>query len=396
MSMTPEQRRARRRRERQRRIRRRRLTAGGALAVLVVGGVALASGIGGGGGGGTPGTDVATGAPAGSPGDAPRRPTGDPSRTVRLSLTGDIVMGTIEYGLPPNGGRDLLDPVAPLLTGDVVIGNLEGTLTTRGANKCGAGGSPNCFAFRTPPGYAPNLRRAGFTVMNLANNHANDFGPVGLSDTVRALTRAGLRETGRPGRYTVVTTRNGVRVAVLGFASYPWANRLEDIPAARRLVRRAAAEADIVVVTFHGGAEGSDRQHVRPGTEFYLGENRGNLTAFSSAVVSAGADLVVGHGPHVLRGMEFRGGRLIAYSLGNFAGWKAFSLGGPLGTSGVLQVTLRADGRFVAGRFRPTYMVPPGAPTPGGSGVSQVATLSRQDFGPRAARVSADGTIRRP
>ena len=324
------------------------------------------------------------------------RPSGDPARTVRLAFTGDIVMGTLEYGLPPNGGRDLLKPVAPLLVGDVVVGNLEGTLTTRGASKCGGGGSPNCFAFRTPPAYAAHLRTAGFTVMNLANNHSNDFGPVGLQDTVRALGRAGLRETGRPGRYTVVTTRNGVRVAVLGFAPYRWANRLEDIPAARRMVRRAASEADLVVVTFHGGAEGSDRQRQRPGTEYYLGENRGDLMAFSRAVVAEGADLVVGHGPHVLRGMEFRGGRLIAYSLGNFAGWKAFSLGGPLGTSGVLQVTLRADGRWVSGRFRPTYMVPPGAPTPGGSGVTQVATLSRQDFGSRAARVSADGTIRRP
>ena len=403
MDLTPEERRARRARARRRRVRRRRLAALGAVAALAIGVAAVASG-GFDAGPSVPAAAQADGAVAPRPGTpvarpAPAtpvaRPAGDRARTVRLALVGDIVMGTTEYGLPPDGGRHLFRPVAPLLTGDVVVGNLEGTLTTRGVSKCGAG-SPNCFAFRTPPGYAANLRRAGFTVMNLANNHSNDYGPVGLADTVQALGRAGLRETGRPGRYVVVTTRSGVRVAVLGFATYAWANRVDDIPAARALVRRAAAEADVVVVTMHAGAEGSDRQRVRPGVEYYLGENRGDVMAFSRAVVDAGADLVVGHGPHVLRGMEFHRGRLIAYSMGNFTGWKAFSLGGPLGTSGVLQVTLRADGAWVSGRFRPTYMVPPGAPVPGGSGITQVAALSRQDFGARGARIGADGAIRRP
>jgi hypothetical protein len=130
--------------------------------------------------------------------------------------------------------------------------------------------------------------------------------------------------------------------------------------------------------------------------EYYLGENRGDMVAFSRAVVEAGADLVVGHGPHVLRGMEFRQKRLIAYSMGNFAGWEAFALSGPLSVSGVLQVTLRADGSYVAGRLRPTLLAGPGAPVPGGPAVSAVASLSRQDFGARAARIASDGTIRPP
>lgn len=393
MTRSREELRERRRQQRRRQVARRRAAALGILALLAVSAAGLASRLGGGGESAVTRADA-----AGSAGSAtattPRVPE-DPDATVRLALTGDIVMGTTEYGLPPNGGRDLLDPIAPLLAGDVVVGNLEGTLTTRGASKCGSGSS-NCFAFRTPPSYARNLREAGFTVMNLANNHSNDYGPVGVTDTVAALRRAGLRETGRPGRFTVVTTRSGVTVAVLGFAPYRWANRVDDIPAARRLVRRAAARADLVVVTMHAGAEGSDKQHVRPGTEYYLGENRGDVVAFSRAVVDAGADLVVGHGPHVLRGMEFHRGRLIAYSMGNFTGYEAFALSGPLAVSGVLQVTLRADGRYVAGRFRPTYLVPPGSPAPGGSGIGAVAALSRQDFGARAARISAAGDVRRP
>ena len=147
---------------------------------------------------------------------------------------------------------------------------------------------------------------------------------------------------------------------------------------------------------FHGGAEGSDKTHVPSGTETFLGENRGDLRRFTHAVIDAGADLVVGSGPHVLRGMEVYRGRLIAYSMGNFGGYKVFGLGGVLSTSGVLQVTLSPDGRFRSGRFRPTQLVGSGTPAPGGDGISQVQTLSRDDFGARAARIDAAGRITAP
>jgi hypothetical protein len=189
-----------------------------------------------------------------------------------------------------------------------------------------------------------------------------------------------------------------VRVALVGFASYPWAQDLTDIPAARRLVRKAAREAELVLVTFHGGAEGTDRTHVPRGTEYYLGENRGNLRAFAHAVVEAGADLVVGHGPHVLRGMEWYRDRLIAYSTGNFAGYGVFSLGGALSVSGILRVTLRADGSWVRGRLVPTQLVGEGVPAldPAERAHGVVRRLSREDFGRRGIRVSYTGVLRPP
>jgi hypothetical protein len=189
----------------------------------------------------------------------------------------------------------------------------------------------------------------------------------------------------------------GIRVAVVGFASYPWAASLTDMAAARRLVRTAARRADVVVVTMHAGAEGRDRQHVKRGTETFLGENRGDVVRFSRAVVDAGADLVVGHGPHVLRGMEWYRGRLIAYSLGNFAGYKVFSLGGPLSTSAILRVTLRGNGAFDTGRIVPTRLVGAGVPAldPSEAAHGVVRTLSRQDFGARGVRVSPDGFLSR-
>jgi hypothetical protein len=232
--------------------------------------------------------------------------------------------------------------------------------------------------------------------MNLANNHAYDYGPDGLRQTIAALDRAGIAHTGRPGQVTVQKV-GAIRVGLVGFASYPWAASLTDIAAAKRLVRKAARSADIVIVSMHAGAEGSDRQHVRSGTEIFLGENRGQVKRFSRAVIDAGADLVVGHGPHVLRGMEWYKVRLIAYSLGNFGGYKVFALGGPLSTSGILRVILRGDGTFETGRLVPTRLSGAGVPAldPSEAAHGVVRALSREDFGKRGVKVSGEGILSR-
>ena len=282
------------------------------------------------------------------------------------------------------------------LSGDVVVGNLEGTLTDRGSSKCGAG-STSCFSFRAPPSYARLLSGAGFTIVNLANNHALDYGAVGQADTVAAVRAAGLLTTGRPGEIAYATVR-GTRVAVLGFAPYPWAQSLLDIPAAQALVRKADGWADLVVVTMHAGAEGVGHQHVRPGPEWFLGENRGNAWAFAHAVVRAGADIVVGSGPHVLRGMEWYRNRLVAYSLGNFVGYHALSMRGVSGVSGILQVTLSRAGAWVAGDLVPITLAPVGIPRPDPSEAAYgiVRTLSKQDFGKRGMLASRAGVLRPP
>ncbi|MEV7319399.1 CapA family protein [Streptomyces sp. NPDC093970] len=328
-------------------------------------------------------------APPGVPG--PPHSTGD----LRIAAVGDIVMGTLPDDLPPDDGATFFDPVEDLLTGDVVLGNLEGTLTTGGEGKCDDGDSPNCFAFHAPPSYAGLFKQAGFTVLNTANNHVDDFGAEGRRQTFAALRSVHLPYIGRLGEITVQRL-HGIRVALIGFAPDRGANDLTDIPAAKRLTARAAAMADVVIVMMHAGAEGSDRTHVEPGTEYFLGEDRGDSYRFSRAVIDAGADLVVGSGPHVMRGMEFYKGRLIAYSLGNFSGYKVLGLGGTLSTSGVLQLTLRPDGTYVSGRLRPTRIVPPGTPEPGGEAIDLVSTMSDDDFGPHAARITEDGAILRP
>jgi poly-gamma-glutamate capsule biosynthesis protein CapA/YwtB (metallophosphatase superfamily) len=388
--VTPgDERRARRREEQRRRVRRRRRAALALLALVLVAALTTAMIRAG-------SSDDADAADASAPdareaATAPPAPPVEGAEPVRLSAVGDTVMGSLPYGLPADGGASFFDEVDHLLTGDIVLGNLEGTLANGGVSKCGSG-SPNCFAFRTPPSYARYIEEAGFTVMNLANNHANDFGPSALRETVAALSRFGIRSTGRPG--TVAVQRvGGQRVAILGFASYEWADPLLDIPAARARVRETARKAEIVVVTFHGGAEGSDRTHVPQGSESFLGENRGDLRRFSKAVVDAGADVVIGHGPHVLRGMQVYRGRLIAYSLGNFGGYEVFGLNPTTATSMVLQVTLEPDGRLRRARIRPTQLVGNGVPAPGGDAIAVVRALSREDFGAAAPRIGAAGVI---
>jgi poly-gamma-glutamate capsule biosynthesis protein CapA/YwtB (metallophosphatase superfamily) len=308
---------------------------------------------------------------------------------VRFAFTGDIAMVA-------GPADDYFRSVRRQLAGDVVLGNLEGTLTERGSPKCGAGSS-DCFSFHAPPSYARLLRGAGFTVMNLANNHALDYGDVGQADTVAAVRAAHLLTTGRPGEIAYMKVR-GTRIAVVGFAPYPWAQSLTNLPAAEALVRKADRWADLVVVTMHAGAEGSDHQHVHPGNEWFLGENRGNSVAFAHSVVRAGADLVVGSGPHVLRGMEWYRGRLIAYSLGNFVGYRTLNTSGVTGVSGILHVTLRRDGTWKAGRLDAVTIAGSGIPRPDPDGAARglVRTLSREDFGKRAMRVSVTGTLGRP
>jgi capsule synthesis protein PGA_cap len=327
--------------------------------------------------------------------DAPARAAAaaESARQGRVSFA---AVGDIAMVANSDGGASYFASVKRYLRGGVVLGNLEGTLTERGYSKCGSGSS-SCFAFRAPQSYVSLLKRAGFTIMNVANNHAYDFGAVGQADTVAALDRAGLRHTGRPGEIAILRVR-GVKVAVVGFASYPWAQSLVDIPAAKALVRRADALADLVVVTMHAGAEGSDANHVRRGTEFFLGENRGDSVSFTHAVVDAGADLVVGHGPHVLRGLEWYRGRLIAYSMGNFVGCHTLSTSGVLSLSGVLHATLRADGSWAGGELVPVRLVGCGVPErdPAEAAHGFVRDVSRSDFGRRAMRISRTGILLPP
>ncbi|HEX3316395.1 MAG TPA: CapA family protein [Solirubrobacteraceae bacterium] len=313
---------------------------------------------------------------------------------LSFQWAGDLTPGS-RYGVPGDGGRAQLAQARPLLSqADLTLANLEGTYSRGGRSKCGGGGGKgggggakgvDCFAFQAPPGNAPALRWAGIEAVNQANNHAFDFGASGQAQTLAALQRAQVLVTGRPGQVTLAQINN-VNVALLGFAPYPWASPLLDIGRARRQIAAAARRASVVIVAIHAGAEGADKDHVPHGHEHAFGEDRGNARAFAHAAIDAGADLVVGSGPHVIRGVERYRGRLVAYSLGNFAGWHNFGMGGRLSLSGILRVDLAADGTPTDGTWISMRLTGPGIPVPDRSGASAklAAKLSRGDFGANA------------
>lgn len=301
--------------------------------------------------------------------------------------------------LAPDDGRKLLAAVTPALSAaDLALANLEGPLLDGGVSeKCQGSRSGRCWAFRMPERYGALLREAGLDVVSLANNHINDFGEEGRQRTRAVLDANGIRYSGAEGEVARLEVR-GARVAVVAFSTSGGTNDLRDLEAAARLVAAARREADLVVVSMHGGAEGADRQHVPLGREEFLGEDRGDLRAFARAVVDAGAAAVIGHGPHVVRGMEVYRGRLVAYSLGNFATYGGMRLEGPNGLTLVLEVRLAADGTFLGGRVHPARQERPGGPRldPTGAVIPVLRRLSEEDFGAAAVRVADDGTLTPP
>jgi hypothetical protein len=383
------------RRRRQRRGRQRLLALITFLVVAGSGASATALLLGGGGargGGDNAGTSPRPNSPAPSAA-APRSPSSSPTANhtvITIGWVGDTTPGS-KYGMPPNAGRALFVNLrAQLRAPDLMIANCEGTYSTATTSK---GSGPNTFAFQAPPSYAYALKWAGIDLVNLANNHSHDYLAVGLQQTEAALRAVGIQYAGVPGHTPVVNVK-GVRVAVLAFSPYPWNNNLNDLHKARKLVRAAAQQANVVVVLMHAGAEGAGETHTPHGPEYAYGEDRGNVRAFAHAVIDAGADLVLGSGPHVVRGIERYKNRLIAYSLGNFAGWGNFGTGGVLSLSGLLTVRIDGTGRILGGRWLSLYITGTGVPVvdPSNAAAHLVSQLSAADFS-ATYKLSADGSF---
>ncbi len=324
-------------------------------------------------------------------------------RELVITAVGDVMLGTTfpdeTGGLPPNDGADILREVTPILKrGDIVFGNLEGPLTEGGSSlKCKGKALGTCYAFRVPPRYGAHLKEAGFTVMGLANNHAMDFGLEGRTSSRQTLESQGIAHSGELGDIAHLTAK-GKKISVIAFATYPGAYNLLDLDASLATIRQARAESDIVIVSFHGGGEGSARQHVLPGDETFLGEDRGDLRRFTHAAIDAGAQMVVGSGPHVVRGMEIYQGKLIAYSLGNFATYGPFNLSGENGLSLILEAHLADDGSFISGQVYPVRQEKPGGPRldPAMTILPILRGLTKTDFGATGISVGPRGELTLP
>lgn len=328
----------------------------------------------------------------------PSRGKERPAKKIRIKAVGDIVPGTLypERRVPEKPYEELFAPIQQYLSGaDILFGNFESTLTDYPKTSKNTA-SKHVFAFRTPPATATVLRKAGFQVLSTANNHSGDFGERGFQDTMDNLTKAGIVAVGRKGQIAY-TQAQGKRIAFIAFSYFRRHSYIIDLGEMRSLVKQARESADIIVISCHWGGEGEKFLHTRRETEIFFGENRGNLPVFAHAAIDAGADLVLGHGPHVVRALELYRDRLVVYSLGNFIGYGALSSRGKTGLTLVLDVDLDAGGRFLGGRIHSMHMPEKSIPRHDASGktIELMRWLTEQDFPGTKLKIAADGSISR-
>jgi poly-gamma-glutamate capsule biosynthesis protein CapA/YwtB (metallophosphatase superfamily) len=279
--------------------------------------------------------------------------------TVTVIGVGDIMMGSNYPNggvLPPNNGLELMSAVSSILSNaDVTMGNLEGVLLDEGGTAKTCRDPKVCYVFRSPVRYVQNLTNAGFDVMSLANNHAGDFGELGRKSSMKTLEDAGLHHAGQTTNPYTIFEKDGIKYGFTAFAPNSGCLSLNDVDEAKKIVAHLDSLVDIVIVSFHGGAEGPQYQHVPRKNEIFYGENRGNVYSFSHSLIDSGADIIFGHGPHVTRAIEVYKDRFIAYSLGNFCTYAGINVSGINGWSPIIKVFTNSEGNFLKAHITSTY-----------------------------------------
>lgn len=271
--------------------------------------------------------------------------------TISITAVGDVMLGSAfpsSHNLPPDDAINSFAAVDSLLKGDIVFANLEGCFLNSGnSNKCDGINPNNCYAFRMPERYAGIYQKAGFNVLSIANNHVGDFGSRGRKNTARILDSLNIHYAGQVNKPFDIFEIDSIKYGFCAFAPNENCVSILKIDSAKALVKRLKAQADIVIVSFHGGGEGARFEHVPRRNEIFYGENRGNVYAFAHAVIDAGADVVLGQGPHVSRAVEVYKNKFIAYSLGNFCTYGMFSLKGWNGFAPLLKLKIKRNGDFI-------------------------------------------------
>ncbi|ELR73801.1 Capsule biosynthesis protein capA [Fulvivirga imtechensis AK7] len=319
--------------------------------------------------------------------------------TVSIIGVGDIMLGTNfpeSWYLPPDEGRGLLAEVTPILqNADITFGNLEGVILNEGGDPKYCKDPKICYIFRSPEYMAQRLKEAGFDVMSTANNHAGDFGDPGRLNTMRTLDSLGIEHAGLLTRPFTTFEMEGMKYGFAAFAPNTGTVSINDLSNAGKIIAHLDSISDIVIVSFHGGAEGSKYQHVTRENEYFYGENRGNVYEFAHHVIDAGADVVFGHGPHVTRAVEVYKERFISYSLGNFATYARFNLRGDNGLAPIIKVFTNSEGKFLYAEVTPIIQHAPGGPSidPEKQVIRRLQQLTEKDFPEVKIKIDDSGII---
>lgn len=305
---------------------------------------------------------------------------------ITIAGVGDIMFGTNYPSpsyLPPNDGKNLLDSVeAVLKSADITFGNAEGTFLDEGGEVKSCKDPSVCYAFRQPTRYANYFKQGGFDLVSVANNHVGDFGETGRKSTSKTLKEAGIAYAGLLTCPYTIIEKNGIKYGLCAFSPNGGTCDIKNIKEAAKLVAKVDSLCDILIVSFHGGAEGSKHTHVPKRTEIFYGEDRGNVYAFSHAMIEAGADIVFGHGPHVTRAVEVYKNKFIAYSMGNFCTYGRFNLKGINGVAPIVQVSINKKGEFQKATIVSTRQKGEGIPVldPSQQAFKQIEMLTNADF----------------
>lgn len=328
--------------------------------------------------------------------------------TTDSSLTfigvGDIMMG-LNYPddspmLPPEDGALIFSDVKAILQdATITMGNLEGVLLDLGGTPKQCNNPKLCYAFRSPERYAKHLVDAGFDILSVANNHSGDFGPTGRETTQEVLEKAGLGFAGFENKCEkYFMEKDGIRYGFTAFSINTGTLRLTDTAKAKQVISELKDSSDIVIVSMHVGAEGKKYNRITRETEVFVGENRGNPYAFARLAIDAGADIVFGHGPHVVRAVDLYKDRFIAYSLGNFATSTSVNITGISGYAPIIKIRTDKTGRFLDGQIYSTVQQGVNGarrpvPDEAGACILEIKKLTEKDIPEALIKVEEDGRI---
>ena len=320
-------------------------------------------------------------------------------KEIKIIGVGDMMIGTnypSEKYLPPNDGKDIFKDVSQIIReADLSFGNLEGTILSGDGDVKECSNPEKCYAFKSPDNFVNNYKDAGFDLLSLANNHINDFGEVGRLNTQNILERNGIYFSGTIEKPFSIFIENNIKYGFAAFSPNKGTIQINNYDRAKEIVSHLDSICDIVIISFHGGAEGLKYNRVTKKREYFLGEDRGNIYEFSRLMIDNGADIIFGHGPHVLRAVDLYKDRFIAYSLGNFATFKRFNLSGGRGLSPLIQLIVNSKGEFIRGKIISARQIELGIPKldSNNEAAKEIKKLTELDFPESELIIDNSGNI---
>jgi len=289
--------------------------------------------------------------------DTPKNDKPNEKTEFTIIGVGDIMLGSnypFEYLLPKNDANILQNTQNILKNADITVGNLEGTLFDNDGTPKSCNNPNVCYVFRMPSRYGTYLKQAGFDYLSIANNHSNDFGEIGIKKTMKNLDNLGIKYSGiKDIAESAILEKDGKKFGFISFSPNSATVKLNDYNYAKKLISELKSKVDIVIVMFHGGAEGAGAEHITRKNEIFHGEDRGNVYEFAHFAIDNGADIIFGQGPHVTRAVELYKNKFISYSGGNFATFGKINISGSMGLAPIFKIKIDGNGNFISGEIIP-------------------------------------------